>query len=837
MQELNVLSDSDFDTSVMVSKRSKEDLEKLFSHLFEKDWSAISANTKKVYLQSLIIRSEVELFGLSYPRFAAGILLGNNRFCFRRLGEFANQQNIRFFPRWQEKEGGKWDKPINFDEPLPEDFPEPAEIIKNASPIAECWIETPHEYNGSDWILTDNGDHHYFKANKTKGSVFVKNIPLPGGGLCAQHSIFMASFTMYQFVDTVHSLPEITFHATEDLKPDETFVLPISGLGSYDIVRYFSKNRLNSFNETCTNKDDSFEAKRKLRDSIHSYIASGFPVILCINCTALGNQAFSKYYERNGFKVVYDSTKPRGHAIVVVGSKVVPSKDFEDVELLVHDSSYHPYMRATISEVYYSQVDLHPERMENIGYISIVPQEVVVPLTSAINEDGSTVLGVSNIVDTFLSVTRKKPTVILSREYRRHFRLCRFLGSEVKLSFDSFEVVISRGKNLSANRWYWVFIDTSSEERNNVVRYYVFDAESPLEECSNEKPFNIQHAGQTETVEVDGQAKPRFSKASLSSPHTGNLVESKKKSSFPIISSVSVQSLNQSVEIIKKFSSKINLYAFMINDLRSFSPRSLSVTEHLGKRKDHVEYARKINNSLNGLQLTAISTFIPEITHSKSAIASAVESLLFLLKVATILKCTHRQPIDHLEIVAGSRFKGVAPPDPDKSSDEYSVNVISKEHGFKLLKIALNRLAKKIDLEEDIDSEIKVSLEMEPGIFKLFGKPQDAFVIFEQCCIHRETIGFNLDIGHWSGICGVSVSDIKTGSFKRIKDRFFSAHISDHEKAHFGDMPIGSVVGKDIIRKWLSFCENENIPVSVELECLEELTHLQTSIDLLNELQ
>jgi sugar phosphate isomerase/epimerase len=210
------------------------------------------------------------------------------------------------------------------------------------------------------------------------------------------------------------------------------------------------------------------------------------------------------------------------------------------------------------------------------------------------------------------------------------------------------------------------------------------------------------------------------------------------------------------------------------------------------------------------LRIPAFATFLPEITSPRRKFARlAQDALRFLMRVAWYLRETHEHPVRTIEIVAGSRMSGVWPAavsdDPITSEAAYGANRVpervDKPVAIKLLLDRLLPLAKPA-----ADAGVQLAVELEPGslhIIRDWGSVRRfcAFLALPEYKALSPVLGLNLDVAHWGILNGITPQ--KVLDEKLVRQRIVHAHVADHARGHFGDVPLLQQHGPDFFRRWL----------------------------------
>jgi hypothetical protein len=365
------------------------------------DSLGFSLKGKARFAPSIILRSELELFGCSSPRFTYRIYFEESPgfINIRRLKEFASRIRVKL-PK---------DRIL---ENQPQGVFSPSDILKclddkNQSCIADCLLPRPKHLPEDRYHLISNSllSLAYGEASRELDEApielefptylatpFVKNITL-GGGLCAQACCFMAAAIMHEFASGIHGLAEISAlsHSSRRRK------FSISGIDPHLMHRYFSTINLSMTVQFphAEVHPPAIQAKeialQEFETGLKAYCLSGIPVIVpadfgrMIGFPSLESEDprdETNLYSLNGLTpdlTNFDRTRPHWHCIVIVGCEKAanPGKTV----FAFNDSNGHPFMRGRVSRIAevgpYSQ---YRERLEDFQFWPVTPSAVEMPL-------------------------------------------------------------------------------------------------------------------------------------------------------------------------------------------------------------------------------------------------------------------------------------------------------------------------------------------------------------------------------------------------------------------------------------------------------------------------
>lgn len=345
--------------------------------------------------QSIITRSEAELFGISAPRYATRLYLKNGGFinC-RRLEQFIANAPGKTPKEWGSRyPDDKIDKENRNQDLKPIQHPICSmigDIVSRQSCVADCLLAEPERlakyhirYVGEDSVETARLFDIYTEPKpenfgETPYTPYVKAIDF-GGGLCAQAVCFMATTNLSKYATSLCGLSEITAYA----HPNECLELSLSGLTPAKMQRYFNRVELNLSEQI---PDQGLRAeltkhqKQELATALRCYLRSQMPVIFPVDCRKMASlPVSSKSIYTNNAKVVSPSSFPQdaAHAIILVGYS--HPKDL----FVFHDPFAFPYMMAEISElaVVGCRRGVADQRSQDNGvFMPVTPLPVRLPL-------------------------------------------------------------------------------------------------------------------------------------------------------------------------------------------------------------------------------------------------------------------------------------------------------------------------------------------------------------------------------------------------------------------------------------------------------------------------
>ncbi len=358
--------------------------------------------------QSIITRSELELFGWSTPRFACRYYAAPDSPFFlnaRRLAVLLDQ-GPAFISR---RRTGRRNPDLGDN---PTYLTTPAELLRDQSPIADCYLGRPAAVSSYHLIqvalAAAYGEASSAGENLSwLGTPYMQHIKLVGGGLCAQAVCFMATTLMHDHAAGVYGLAEITHFATNydaALDSPKTNELSLSGLHLADIVRYFSAIGLQATWQCVLREPDrpgvrsaSESEALKRRRSLHheqalrAYLLSNMPVILLVDCGLMNREIYPENPRPEVMRPVeLEAGREYRHAIVLVGTSddALPDRDAISArKFCFNDPLWLPFMTATASQLNNSAAKARGSSSlrTEFHFLAITPKEVRLPFANAVS--------------------------------------------------------------------------------------------------------------------------------------------------------------------------------------------------------------------------------------------------------------------------------------------------------------------------------------------------------------------------------------------------------------------------------------------------------------------
>lgn len=334
--------------------------------------------------QSIITRSEVELFGVSSPRLATRVYLRGGGFInYRRLRRLENNiprhANGSYGQRYPD---GSIDERYRNLDLKPKEFPW-GNTNRNSivDSIADCILRAPLrliEKYGFNFLKVN--EEKLFQAysetlEKTEPPAIFTPFAQPsamGGGQCAQASCFTATAILSHCSSSLCGIAEITAYA----HPVECCEFSISGLTQFKMNRYFESVGLRMSVQS-TYKDGVVslleDERLNLATSLRSYLNSNMPVIYPVDCRRMQD---GKVYSENGLKLKKTIVRKEPHVVTLVGFQ----KDLN--YFAFHDPAFLPYMTISITNLADVSCDRDDQiQLRDAGvFMPVTPAEVRMPL-------------------------------------------------------------------------------------------------------------------------------------------------------------------------------------------------------------------------------------------------------------------------------------------------------------------------------------------------------------------------------------------------------------------------------------------------------------------------
>lgn len=205
---------------------------------------------------------------------------------------------------------------------------------------------------------------------------------------------------------------------------------------------------------------------------------------------------------------------------------------------------------------------------------------------------------------------------------------------------------------------------------------------------------------------------------------------------------------------------------------------------------------KKIGNAEKA-PIVALTSFLPEISQDDpdpeaSKPSKASRAVAALYKLARVLRANGEKQLHVIEVVGGSRVQGLWRGRPetmraDLPKQTYFAIRKKKTEAIRALALALESSLRLACPKPD--DELAIALELEPGpLYVLNDLSSISRCIAKIDRKYRSYVGLCLDIAHWHLAC-IKPDEVPP----RLKQRIIHAHISDHSKGHFGDLPVGDL--------------------------------------------
>jgi hypothetical protein len=225
---------------------------------------------------SIISRGEAELFGLSTPRFAIRVYLEHAE---RPLG-FVNARRLATFasqvPSWAERLDEA--RVMTEVERNLKGRATANDLLRRNRCIADALLRAPKRFE--KWTMLQAQLSRAYgevcgEDTDWAGTPFIRHISVSGGGLCAQATCFMATALLHRTARGVHGLADVTCLVS----PDDLDELPLTGLTSKQLSRYFSHEDVGLgaiWQQPQINGNPPREITFRL--ALRAYLQSGMPI-------------------------------------------------------------------------------------------------------------------------------------------------------------------------------------------------------------------------------------------------------------------------------------------------------------------------------------------------------------------------------------------------------------------------------------------------------------------------------------------------------------------------------------------------------------------------------
>jgi hypothetical protein len=320
------------------------------------------------YAPSIIVRSEMEMYGQSHPRFAIRLepFRDGGFLNLRRVAEVARQLPSEW-PAFPEDFLDSYRAALNQGKPEPiynvravnnetDAITTPRTVFETASPVADSLLPIPVSVGESYHLTTAPPEVAAACGMSTTAPVvpYLKHIPLHGAGLCAEAVCYMGQVLHYGRIGAIHGLAEINRLAAERVDVDVTNgkLHPLHGLKTSEFAHYFKTRGFSCPKLSHVAEDDRHLALRR-------YLLAEIPVILPCDLGRLRGQALvqdgempltveSPVYSLDGRRPTV--TSPSSHAILAIGCSKTHERESKNSSLLINDPAVRPFVELTQSQ-------------------------------------------------------------------------------------------------------------------------------------------------------------------------------------------------------------------------------------------------------------------------------------------------------------------------------------------------------------------------------------------------------------------------------------------------------------------------------------------------------
>jgi hypothetical protein len=331
------------------------------------------------YAPSVILRGELQVCGVSAPRFALRFELNDKR-------GFVNLRRLKLledvlFDRYPD---GSFPFPSGVVEPEFKKVPINLLNIANDDSIADSILSAPSRYPKRAFhhvtakLANDFGEACPGEENY-EGTPYVRT-PVFGVGLCAQACCFVSTLLHPTSASHVCGLGEITAL----LADPNTHEFEIAGLSQEQILQYFESVNLHAtWQLVKQNPYQPLNAAHHFEECLHAYVASNIPVILCLDINRLPRINMSPSFLEQPEELAH-------HAVTVIGCSrwlhLWPANSEgghysrSESVFLFHDSSSMPFSEATAGQLAGAGMRTVQEHPNYPHLIPVTPAEVKMPL-------------------------------------------------------------------------------------------------------------------------------------------------------------------------------------------------------------------------------------------------------------------------------------------------------------------------------------------------------------------------------------------------------------------------------------------------------------------------
>lgn len=880
--------------------RARELLEKLLRiDVALLDPNAADINRKLEFMRyapSIITRGEIEVMGLSIPRFALRCYLSHNGGS-EEPADFINMRRLNEEARyvrdhWQSDMGPNPHSEFITLEKLARRLqvtmsagPSPRDLVETSSPIADCFLRHRNENDRYLLLEAPLGLHYgecQDRQHDVPGTPYVQGTSLTG--MCAQAVCFMANSILLEYAESLSGIAEISRIASADRSKRLSL---LQGLTPKEVETYFCSEEVGLWTERQYPSPVLTLRKSNRRgalikdwylEALSSYVRSGFPVILPCDLAKL-NLSY-KEHELVRREFVNSPLPPEGssaeevtpHFVCVVGIRRDPLSS----EMVVNDPAFLPFLRLPAELLRGASLG----SKEAPIYMPVVPARVKVPLNAVLREGRERKPGLRDFVAEKLEHLGSGWRVLPmgKEEERRHvkYRLfhirkgvekfTRFMNDEfIPAAFVREATAWAKGRTecQGDEPGLWVWLQYTD------AYLWLWNAEKPLEShlplvdlleqhvyfaCDRERPWESSRAGANPPGgdhpprQAEGQAAP------AGDNHFSNL-------SVGLINSFGAIDYAEAMAYWPQGVNQAEIYCFLRKEWLSFCAKdsasaiparlrvrgavsALMSTGRLGT--DTLEElvdncAMDLNRELHHRNITvgSFATFIPEISsHVPVERDDAIAALKFLVNVAERLRA-YQHDVRFIEIVGGSRIQGVSYGWNNKLQVPAQAMIMQDEEDA--LKLLINSLHKVV--EHAAPKSIWLALEMEPGPLHLLNALDPIEKVLGDESL-KGGVGLNLDLAHFRILGGIEPHRLLSST----RNRILGVHISGHSKGHLGDLHVnarGQLKG-GTFDTWLNYLDelaregktNHDIlyrgVVNVEMESCRCEREVQSSCDALH---
>jgi hypothetical protein len=344
---------------------------------------------------SITSRNEAELFGLSMPRFVIRLYLEKDGAPLGFVNVRRLATSIRLAPRWAWRTAKK---------KIPEFYrnwlhwTSPASLMRKNCCIADALLRPPPRFAGWTMLTADlagaygeapvarfDPETGTAAAPGWRGTPYIRQVAMSGGGLCAQAACYMATALLHEHARGIHGVADVS-SLVSDERYDE---MRLTGLTDKQLRDYFRHAEVGLYAIwQCAFRERLPTFTVTFKIALQAYLRSGMPIILPVDSGRLTGQAHPRRDEketigrirrRNGdFPGLWfnrGKAHARFHSVLVVGTNGGNLFAFQDPATL-------PFLVASSEELADVGIyrDFESGVLASCNFLPVTPRPVRMPL-------------------------------------------------------------------------------------------------------------------------------------------------------------------------------------------------------------------------------------------------------------------------------------------------------------------------------------------------------------------------------------------------------------------------------------------------------------------------